>query len=147
MIWTLILRFTIATITLVLDYLNGRVRLTRGVSQRRGYLSQRWSTTVVSAQNSGIRWRRSEGLQAQFRRWSRSVSCFELVLVEQPKLTHYRCALIHRHRPDLLDFDSLDRADARRNTERAFSVAEQSLGIPVSHLHDNGLYTVVLSQS
>jgi len=39
------------------------------------------------------------------------------------------CALIHRHRPDLLDFDSLSKGDAAKNLELAFEVAEQSLGI------------------
>jgi hypothetical protein len=42
------------------------------------------------------------------------------------------CALIHRHRPELLDWDKLDKTDKRTNTELAFKVAEQSLGIPVS---------------
>lgn len=41
------------------------------------------------------------------------------------------CALIHRHRPELLDWDKLDKSDKRTNTELAFRVAEQSLGIPV----------------
>jgi hypothetical protein len=41
------------------------------------------------------------------------------------------CALIHRHRPELLDWDKLDKTDKRTNTELAFRVAEQSLGIPV----------------
>ena len=50
------------------------------------------------------------------------------------KLMMGRCALIHRHRPDLLDFDSLDKNDARANVEKAFGIAEQSLGIPVSAL-------------
>jgi len=39
--------------------------------------------------------------------------------------------LIHRHRPELLDWDKLDKTDKRTNTELAFRVAEQSLGIPV----------------
>lgn len=40
------------------------------------------------------------------------------------------CALIHRHRPDLLDFDSLDKSDRHRNTQLAFDVAEEHLNIP-----------------
>ncbi|GAA5820946.1 hypothetical protein JCM11251_001888 [Rhodosporidiobolus azoricus] len=44
------------------------------------------------------------------------------------------CALIHRHRPDLLDYDSLPKdashASAASNLARAFRVAEESLGIP-----------------
>jgi len=39
------------------------------------------------------------------------------------------CALIHKHRPDLLDFNSLNKANAKENLELAFSVAEQHLGI------------------
>ncbi|KAF9897358.1 hypothetical protein BX616_005740, partial [Lobosporangium transversale] len=40
------------------------------------------------------------------------------------------CALIHRHRPDLLDFDSLDKSDRHGNTQLAFDVAEEHLDIP-----------------
>jgi len=39
------------------------------------------------------------------------------------------CALIHRHRPDLLDYNQLDKANAEHNLELAFSVAEKHLGI------------------
>ncbi|GAA5904249.1 hypothetical protein JCM8208_006816 [Rhodotorula glutinis] len=42
------------------------------------------------------------------------------------------CALIHAHRPDLLDYSALrkDASSAAHNLEKAFSVAEESLGIP-----------------
>ncbi|KAJ2780851.1 alpha-actinin [Coemansia javaensis] len=40
------------------------------------------------------------------------------------------CALIHRHRPDLLDYHALDKRDARTATALAFDVAERHLGIP-----------------
>lgn len=44
----------------------------------------------------------------------------------------HSCALIHRHRPELLDWDHLDKSDRRGNTALAFKIAEESLGIPVS---------------
>jgi Ca2+-binding EF-hand superfamily protein len=40
------------------------------------------------------------------------------------------CALINRFRPDLLDFDSLDKSNRAENLELAFRVAEESLDIP-----------------
>ncbi|XP_064309054.1 spectrin beta chain, erythrocytic isoform X2 [Phalacrocorax carbo] len=38
-------------------------------------------------------------------------------------------ALIHRHRPELFDFQNLTKSNARHNLEHAFSVAERHLGI------------------
>jgi hypothetical protein len=40
------------------------------------------------------------------------------------------CALIHKHRPDLLDFDTLDPNDHAGNLQKAFTVAEEQLDIP-----------------
>ncbi|XP_072256110.1 F-actin-monooxygenase MICAL3 isoform X19 [Pyxicephalus adspersus] len=39
------------------------------------------------------------------------------------------CAIIHRYRPELIDFDSLDERDVERNNQLAFDIAERELGI------------------
>ncbi|XP_056243948.1 protein-methionine sulfoxide oxidase mical3a isoform X7 [Seriola aureovittata] len=39
------------------------------------------------------------------------------------------CALIHRYRPDLIDFDSLDERDQEKNNQLGFDVAEKEFGI------------------
>ncbi|KAF8583127.1 actin cross-linking [Ramaria rubella] len=94
MIWTLILRFTIADIN------------EEGLSAKEGLLlwCQRKTTPYpdVDVQDFSLSW--SDGLAL--------------------------CALIHVHRPDLIDYDKLDKSDRHGNTRLAFSVAEQHLGIP-----------------
>uniref|UniRef100_A0A673LMV9 F-actin monooxygenase n=1 Tax=Sinocyclocheilus rhinocerous TaxID=307959 RepID=A0A673LMV9_9TELE len=39
------------------------------------------------------------------------------------------CALIHRYRPDLINFDSLDEKDMEKNNQLGFDVAEKEFGI------------------
>ena len=39
-------------------------------------------------------------------------------------------SLIHKHRPDLIDFDSMSRDTAKENLATTFNVAEEKLGIP-----------------
>lgn len=95
MIWTLILRFTIADIS------------EEGVNAKEGLLlwCQRKTAPYqpeVDVQNFTYSW--TSGLAL--------------------------CALIHRHRPDLLDYNALPKSDAHACTSLAFRVAQEHLGIP-----------------
>uniref|UniRef100_A0A8D8W3X7 F-actin monooxygenase n=1 Tax=Cacopsylla melanoneura TaxID=428564 RepID=A0A8D8W3X7_9HEMI len=40
------------------------------------------------------------------------------------------CAIIHRYRPDLIDFHSLNAEQVKENNQRAFDILEKELGIP-----------------
>ncbi|KAJ7818503.1 actinin-like protein [Mycena olivaceomarginata] len=94
MIWTLILRFTIADIS------------EEGLSAKEGLLlwCQRKTEPYkeVNVEDFSYSW--SDGLAL--------------------------CALIHCHRPDLLDYDRLDKSDRHGNTRLAFKVAAEHLNIP-----------------
>ncbi|KAL4080698.1 calponin homology domain-containing protein [Scleroderma citrinum] len=94
MIWTLVLRFTIADIS------------EEGLSAKEGLLlwCQRKTEPYkeVDVQNFSSSW--SDGLAL--------------------------CALIHCHRPDLLDYHKLNKSDQHGNTRLAFQVAADDLGIP-----------------
>ncbi len=47
------------------------------------------------------------------------------------------CALIHKHRPELIDYESLQKANKRENLQLAFDVAQQHLGIePLLDIED-----------
>ncbi|WVR05610.1 hypothetical protein IAU60_002632 [Kwoniella sp. DSM 27419] len=95
MIWTLILRFTIASIT------------EEGLSAKDGLLL--WCQRKTSPYAPDV-----------------DVQNFKRSFADGLAL----CALIHRHRPELLDYHALDKTDKRTNTELAFRVAEEQLGIP-----------------
>ncbi|KAK8865644.1 hypothetical protein IAR55_000789 [Kwoniella newhampshirensis] len=95
MIWTLILRFTIATIT------------EEGLSAKDGLLL--WCQRKTAPYSPEV-----------------DVQNFKKSFADGLAL----CALIHRHRPELLDYHALNKDDKRANTELAFKVAEEKLGIP-----------------
>jgi len=40
------------------------------------------------------------------------------------------CALLDIHRPDLIDYDALDKSDHRGNMQLAFDIASKEIGIP-----------------
>jgi hypothetical protein len=40
------------------------------------------------------------------------------------------CALLDIHRPDLIDYDTLDKSDHKGNLQLAFDIASQEIGIP-----------------
>jgi Ca2+-binding EF-hand superfamily protein len=94
MIWTLILRFTIADIS------------EEGVNAKEGLLlwCQRKTAPYKEVDVKDFTYSWQSGLAF--------------------------CALIHRHRPDLLNYDTLDKTDAHACTRTAFDVAQQHLGIP-----------------
>lgn len=94
LIWTLILRFTIADIS------------EEGVNAKEGLLLWCQRKTrgyeAVDVQDFSYSWQ--DGLAL--------------------------CALIHHHRPDLIEWDSLPRGDRHACTQIAFDIAATSLGIP-----------------
>ena len=40
------------------------------------------------------------------------------------------CAIIHRYRPDLMDFESLGPDDIAQNNQLAYDILERDFGIP-----------------
>ena len=42
----------------------------------------------------------------------------------------YSCALLDIHRPDLIDYEKLDKSDHRGNMQLAFDIASKEIGIP-----------------
>ena len=52
------------------------------------------------------------------------------ILHARTGLTLHSCALLDIHRPDLIDYDSLDKSDHRGNMQLAFDIASKEIGIP-----------------
>ena len=94
LIWTLILRFTIADIN------------DQGLSAREGLLL--WC--------------------------QRKTACYDEVHVQDFSASWNDglafCALLDIHRPDLIDYDQLDKSDHRGNMQLAFDIAAKEIGIP-----------------
>lgn len=95
LIWTIILRFTIAEIS------------QEGLTAKEGLLL--WCQ------------RKTAPYSADFSIKDFTGPCWQNGLA--------LCALIHRHRPDLLDYTKLNKGDKHANTQLAFDIAEEHLGI------------------
>ncbi|UZJ56823.1 hypothetical protein CBS101457_006143 [Exobasidium rhododendri] len=94
MIWTLILRFTIADIS------------EEGVNAKEGLLLWCQRKTAPYKDVDVVDFTHS---------WKSGLAF---------------CALIHRHRPDLLNYDTLQKSDPHACTQLAFDIAQRHLGIP-----------------
>lgn len=86
---------------------------------------------MVPAENATVCRSRGERFPPLMERWSSIVSPPFSIFHHLQLIDHeHSCALIHRHRPDLLDYSALDKTDARTNTQLAFTIASQHLNIP-----------------
>nr|5BVR_A Chain A, Alpha-actinin-like protein 1 [Schizosaccharomyces pombe 972h-] len=95
LIWTLILRFTIADIN------------EEGLTAKEGLL--------LWCQRKTANYHPEVDVQDFTRSWTNGLAF---------------CALIHQHRPDLLDYNKLDKKNHRANMQLAFDIAQKSIGIP-----------------
>ncbi|RUS16451.1 LOW QUALITY PROTEIN: calponin homology domain-containing protein, partial [Endogone sp. FLAS-F59071] len=141
MIWTIILRFTIADISLVYgitlnsSYLQPYPYISQeGLTAKEGLLlwCQRKTAPYPEVNLDGRAGIVSGGFPEGgfYDKGFSGLYYFLLGYCHSRMICRASCALIHRHRPDLLDFDSLDKSDRHGNTALAFEVAERHLGIP-----------------
>lgn len=114
LIWTLILRFTISDIN------------EEGMTAKEGLLlwCQRKTACYdeVEVRDFQGSWR--DGLALYV--WNQGLSLGSV----QPADHASSCALLDIHRPDLIDFDKLDKSDHRGNMQLAFDLASKEIGIP-----------------
>ncbi|EPY53006.1 alpha-actinin [Schizosaccharomyces cryophilus OY26] len=95
LIWTLILRFTIADIN------------EEGLTAKEGLL--------LWCQRKTAKYRPEVEIHDFSRSWTNGLAF---------------CALIHKHRPDLLNYHELDKKENRKNMQLAFDIAQEHIGIP-----------------
>ncbi|XP_058883532.1 protein-methionine sulfoxide oxidase mical3a-like isoform X15 [Acipenser ruthenus] len=100
------------------DSRDTRVEMENAVNSRTPKLMRNES---VARSNKLLNWcqRQSEGF--------RNVNVTDLTMSWKSGLA--LCAIIHRYRPDLIDFDSLEEQNMEKNNQLAFDVAEREFGI------------------
>ena len=111
LIWTLILRFTISDIN------------EEGMTAKEGLLL--WCQRKTACY---------DGVEVKdfSASWNDGLALY--VMSKQGLLTgltcFVSCALLDIHRPDLIDYDKLDKNDHRGNMQLAFDIASKEIGIP-----------------
>ena len=113
LIWTLILRFTISDIN------------EEGMTAKEGLLlwCQRKTACYdeVEVRDFSASWNDGLALYVLMRRYCSRTNVY----------SHSdSCALLDIHRPDLIDFEKLDKNDHRGNMQLAFNIASKEIGIP-----------------
>ena len=84
---------------------------------------------MVSKKDSMLRRSGDSRFLDQLERWPCLVwspSCVAVLIANMIQ----SCALLDIHRPDLIDYDSLDKNDHRGNMQLAFDIASKEIGIP-----------------
>ncbi|XP_061662284.1 protein-methionine sulfoxide oxidase mical3a-like isoform X2 [Syngnathoides biaculeatus] len=81
-----------------------------------------WTPDSLSESNQLLRWCREQT------RGYRGVAVSDLTTSWRSGVA--LCALVHRYRPELIDFDSLDPASEEENLRLAFDLCEREFGIP-----------------
>ena len=111
LIWTLILRFTISDIS------------EEGMTAKEGLLL--WCQRKTACYEE-VEVRDFSGS------WNDGLALYVAVVKAKRRtvLTGGSCALLDIHRPDLIDYDSLDKSDHRGNMQLAFDIASKEIGIP-----------------